>query len=120
MDNLKIGDKIKVKARVWSGYEKDRVMGVAYKTPGALIVLGNNARCIWRFVYPDKEVEGIFIGWTWLLYGKRYVDQDEYGYNEPEFYESGRVKCARWVYANSPSQRYRKSKTSLPEDIKNG
>ena len=111
---LKIGDKVLVNGVCWTGYRTlvNISAGKIVAKPDAL-VMRDEQRCVFRTNY-DGAMNGIFIGWSYLLVGIREVASPMSSRWENTFTEHSRVRVARWVPIGT---QYLKPRAALPEDI---
>ena len=110
---LKIGDKIQVSAACWTGYRTLPNIGrakVVVSPPGPW---NPEHRCLFRTSF-DGKMNGIFVGWSYLLIGVRNVAGLMDSKWDNTFVEHDRVKVARWQPRGS---QYLKPRAALPEDI---
>ena len=112
---LKIGDKIQVSAICWTGYRALANIGVGKIVASPSGDWSSDHRCLFRRDY-DGKMNGVFIGWSYLLVGKThpaYHDRED-GPMPPYFTEHSRIKVARWQPCGT---QYLKPRAALPEDI---
>jgi len=114
---LQIGDTILVNSVCWSGYRTLANINagkIVARPPTPPIASDREEqRCIFRMEY-DSPMNGVFIGWSYLLVGMRNVPGLMSSKWVNTFEEHSRIKVARWVPMGS---QYLKPRAALPEDI---
>ena len=112
-ESLKIGDKIQISATCWTGYRSLTNIGRAKIVASPPGPWSPEHRCLFRTSF-DGKMNGIFVGWSYLLIGVRNVAGLMDSKWDNTFVEHDRVKVARWQPRGS---QYLKPRAALPEDI---
>ena len=112
-ESLKIGDKIQVSAACWTGYRSLTNIGRAKIVASPPGPWSPEHRCLFRTSF-DGKMNGIFVGWSYLLVGVRNVADLMDSKWDNTFIEHDRIKVARWQPRGT---QYLRPRAALPEDI---
>ena len=118
---FELGQKVRVKARVDTGYEDDRLIIGLYiqereKNPRFTVMHKPNMgrdRCLFRLEL-EEPVEGAIIGYAWRLTGRYFASNGNYSDWSPAYLQEDR-RFKVWMIATT--LRWKKPLLVLEEDI---